>query len=664
MSSSQNSPVAHWQFRLPVFLFLGAILFVSMWLGIKSWRIGRALLSMQTHRVEIELLASGSLSQIDPTEMENIVLGVRGDVVVLNEELRPFLSLAPYLGWLPRIGPTLSATPQLMELADAGSEAVAYLTRGLKPALILTQQQDDGTDPQVQQFLQVLVDSQPDIAQASLAVDRAIQARSGLGDLEKLPWQLRSVIERVDPWLPLASDGLRLAQVLPQMVGIDGPRRYLIIAQNEDELRPTGGFITGAGVVTLDRGRVTDFQFQDANLVDSWDRKPYEFPPQPFYDFMRLELFLFRDANFWPDFPTSAERAMDLYSYGQDTPHLDGAIAIDQRFLELLIRATGPISIPGTGQVINEDNVVETLRSAWSISDQQALNDWVVERKAFLAVFAAAILGKLQLDLSSLDPIVTAKMLLEATRSKDLQIYVRDSKISSVLDDLNWDGRVDYLPGRDVLMVVDTNMGYNKVNSLIDRRIEYRVTLEADAAPTADLSIEYRHQGPDNGEPCVQGTPYDADPDYREGINKCYWNYLRVYTPGGSRLLSSTTHTVDGSALISGETWQQAAKAFEEMPGLTTFANFLLVPHSSMVRSTFQYSLPDSLSERSGEDSVYQLAVLKQAGSVSNSFSVTIVLPENAQLINGQPEPSSVVDGTVYFDLLLDRDILLTITYR
>ena len=86
------------------------------------------------------------------------------------------------------------------------------------------------------------------------------------------------------------------------------------MAQNEDELRATGGFLTGAGIVTVENGRIVDLSFLDSNYVDNYWVKPYDFPPQPLYDYMGLEMLLFRDANYWPDFPTSARKAMDLYA--------------------------------------------------------------------------------------------------------------------------------------------------------------------------------------------------------------------------------------------------------------------------------------------------------------------------------------------------------------
>ena len=94
----------------------------------------------------------------------------------------------------------------------------------------------------------------------------------------------------------------------------------------------------------IENGEIVGLNFLDANVVDAWEDsgniggslvKPYDVPPQPLQDFMLLDLFLFRDANFWPDFAVSGQKAMDFYAYGRDVPTLDGVIGINQHSLQL-----------------------------------------------------------------------------------------------------------------------------------------------------------------------------------------------------------------------------------------------------------------------------------------------------------------------------------------
>jgi hypothetical protein len=90
--------------------------------------------------------------------------------------------------------------------------------------------------------------------------------------------RLESLLAQVDQLLPLAQAGLQAAQVAPALLGQDGPRTYLILAQNNHELRPTGGFISGAGFVRLAGGQITELKLSDSYSVDNW-QQPH--PPAP-----------------------------------------------------------------------------------------------------------------------------------------------------------------------------------------------------------------------------------------------------------------------------------------------------------------------------------------------------------------------------------------------
>ncbi|MCB0028444.1 MAG: hypothetical protein KDE28_11090, partial [Anaerolineales bacterium] len=77
-----------------------------------------------------------------------------------------------------------------------------------------------------------------DLIQAQLAVDRVTAARAEIDNLDELPWRVQQLFKQLDDNLPLAQDGLRAIQLLPELMGQNGRRTYLILAQNEDELRP------------------------------------------------------------------------------------------------------------------------------------------------------------------------------------------------------------------------------------------------------------------------------------------------------------------------------------------------------------------------------------------------------------------------------------------
>jgi hypothetical protein len=283
-------------------------LLIFLWAGLKSWRLYQIAQSLQNQQTQVEGLLTGR--ELNPAALPPLVTQLHQDLTALQQEVALFLPLTPYLTWLPQVGEMLPAVPHLLEMAAAGSETAVLLTQAAQPTL--DQWETIPPADQLPHLLTSLHTNQTLLAQLSPTFDRFLQARQALGDPAALPWRLRTLLEKIDPLLPFAEDGLTLLPHLPEIAGATGPRTYLILAQNEDELRPTGGYISGVGRVEIVHGRLINLSFEDAGTIDNWAEKPYPFPPQALYQFMGSELFLFRDSNFWPHFGRNCPQPLHL----------------------------------------------------------------------------------------------------------------------------------------------------------------------------------------------------------------------------------------------------------------------------------------------------------------------------------------------------------------
>ena len=271
--------------RLPLYILIAGILLLLLWLGLKTIRIIQIAQSLQERQLQAETMLAGGLGRLDPDQAESLVLGLREDVVALKRETAIFMPLRGLFSSMDKIGPTLQVAPQLLEMADAGTEAAVYLVQGLKPGLaVLNDPAADGSP--LPQLVTIINEARPQLIQASAALERVAAARSQIPTTDNLPWRVQELLRLSDENLPLAEDGLRVMQILPIIMGVDGPRTYLVVAQNEDELRATGGFISGAGLLSLNAGQIMGLDFNDAYEVDDWANKPYDFPPEPLYNFM------------------------------------------------------------------------------------------------------------------------------------------------------------------------------------------------------------------------------------------------------------------------------------------------------------------------------------------------------------------------------------------
>jgi hypothetical protein len=289
----------------------------------------------------------------------------------------------------------------------------------------------------------------------------------------------------------------------------------------------------------------------------------------------------------------------------------------------------------------------------------------MASRKDFMGLLASAIKDQLQQDLGSVDPVVLMKTLHRAVREGHLQVYVRDPGVAAVLDEIGWDGRQAPPTSGDYLEVVDTSMGFNKVNVMVEREIDYSVVLDHNDPARAALEITYRHSAPLSNEPCRQETDYTLELRYRDLTEGCYWDYVRVYVPDGSQLTSASEHPVPAAAMITDRAWDGRARQLSgEAEGLTAFANFILLPPGQKLGVTFEYALPPSIVSQVSDLDVYELTIRKQPGTEAQSVTVIITLPEGAKLVGAEPDASSVIGPKVTFSLELRTDEKITVKYR
>ncbi|WP_420627941.1 DUF4012 domain-containing protein [Candidatus Leptofilum sp.] len=667
VQKSQLFPARPFRWRT-VLLLLGLVLL--LWLGLKAWRIGRAAQSLLAQQTAAETLLANGLTNINPDDAEAIVRTVRADFVTLRDETAFLMPLMPHLGWVPEVGPLLVAAPHLVEMGDAGTETAVHAVTSLKPMLAILQA--DSGDNQLPQLIAALAEARPGLAEAAVSLDRMAAAYSQIENVEQFPDRLQPLFAQADEWLPIAQDSLTVVQILPDIMGVNGRRTYLLLAQNEDELRATGGYISGVGTLTLENGDILSLDFQNADQFDVQNlianSALYDFPPQPLYDIMGSEYLLLRDANYWPDFPYSAQQVISLYQRVESTRSIDGVIAIDQEFIRLLVAATGPVTVPDSGQVINAQNTIQSFRDSFNIKEGQSVGEWFRNRKAFLTTFSAAVLEKVQGNFGAVDPVAFLKNIHQALNGRHLQLYMVSGREAAVLNQLNWDGRLENPAAQDFLLVLDSNMGFNKTNMHIQRSINYQIVLNADGTAQAKLVIDYSHTNPpQNGDGCVQGISYDNAPTYQEIADRCYFNFLRVYSPPRATLHDATHHSIPAGILLGDAAWEQPANAIQEFANFMTFSNFMMVPRGESLTTQFAYDLPSTVLQQQDGRTVYQLWLHKQAGTPDQPYTIIVELPAGSSVaqVTASSEANIInEENRVQINLDLQEDTLITVAFE
>jgi hypothetical protein len=530
----------------------------------------------------------------------------------------------------------------LLDAADAGL-ALADRYVGIK------EQQATGATSGEQgsalaQLVELMATGQADVDRAVAAVDAA-QADLATTP-EALPGpiaQIRDLMQqRLDDYGPALRAYAELDGTLPDILGWSGPRRYLVLTQNPAELRPTGGYIGSFGLISFDKGRITQKTFQDVFLLDlPWDY-PFIKAPEPLTRYLlgSKQPWQLADANWSPDFPTSAQDARRLYFNEGGAGPIDGVIGITTYTIDELLAVTGPVTVPDHNVTIaSGETTLKVLQNTRVASDPGT------NRKAFLSAFADRLFDALLAlpparwtDLAARGDAFGAERLLLA--------WFVDAQDQQAVTSLGLDGAIRQDAG-DYVYPVDSNVSpVSKLNAVTDRSLDLDVRLDQYGNADNTLTVGW-----------TNAIETDAGRPYRELRTledlRTLGMYFRLYVPERSRL----------EAVSGGTTSQQTAPSdMGDESGRMVIANYFRIPPGS-ARLSYRWISPYPADL--GEDGIatYSLVIQRQPGLRAGPLRLRITAPAGATILDASPGLTLAGD-VASVDTTFDRDVVVVVRYR
>ena len=540
---------------------------------------------------------------------------------------------------LPLIGGQLNAASSF---ASIGEDASAIGVEGVDAASAFdtARKQGNGTLPEKTQ--QIFTDVEPfmqEIAQRLTTVDRA---RADLGGRSLLP-PLRGAVTELDQRRARLQEFLdtyqRSRDFAPEFLGFDGTKTYLILAQNNTEMLPTGGLVTVVGTMRLNRGTIEKMEFHDAvQFGEDWIARTgaYVEPPQP------LKQYLLKDTSWnllvstWAaDFPTSARSAARFYEL-EGGEHVDGVIGINLTTLERLLDVTGPVDIPEFGVTVTADNAFELISE-----HTRAAYEPQGDRKAFTGLVADEVLRRvLRPAPGQWSPLVDIVQRLGD--EKDMLVYTTDKKQQALVQKWGWDGAVED-KGGDSLMVVDASVNSTKLNAVVEHSASVDVALDDAGRANTTVKLDYFN----NLAPWERGK--DPDLVTKLMVGGLYGGYVRLLTPPGSRITSLT----DNGGEIGVE-------AVGRENGLTSFGRYFALPRDTKQQLTFRYSTPPVVEKRDGAW-IYTLHLRREPGWVLPPVSLSVAGPSGMRVTAAAIDGEVVVGNPTRLSVDLTRDRIVTV---
>jgi len=480
-------------------------------------------------------------------------------------------------------------------------------------------------------------------------------------DVNVLPIEIQEGVFSLKEKLPLIEEmlaqSLDYSENLLSFLGHGNPRQYLLIFQNNSEIRATGGFIGTYGILTLDKGEIKEL-FIDGIFNADGQLHEKIIPPRPIQKISTA--WSMHDANWFADFPTSAQKIAWFYEK-TGGPTTDGVISLTPTLIERLLKLIGPIPMPEYDITLTSDNFVELIQYKVEIDYDKELN----KPKKILSDFAPKFIHALN-QLSSENRKKALEIIFDCFEEKHILVYFNNPSLEELAIEWNYAGQL-LSTDKDYLSVVSSNINGYKTDMMVKETIKHQAEIQPDGSIIDTLTITRKHQGG------------QSEYDWWNRVNS---NYLRVYLPLGSELISasgqnleiyqppidyqkqgfkidSLVNEIESKMIVDKKT---GTHIFQEN-NKTVFGNWVYVSPGETVILTYKYRLPFKIDLTKSADS-YSVLVQKQLGSISSQFSYELKFPENWQVSWKHPDNAEQGSGIINYEEDLKIDRFLGVTFE
>ncbi len=394
----------------------------------------------------------------------------------------------------------------------------------------------------------------------------------------------------------------------PSMLGEPKEKRYLVIFQNDKELRPTGGFMTAYAQFRFVRGKAILEKADDIYTLDATLKKKFPAPEEILTYHKGVYNLNLRDSNLSPDFKLSMQKFEELYAQTSGEKGIDGIFAVDTHVLVEALRILGPLYVYGREFSAAIDKRCDCPKAVYELEDYSSrpVNYVRTDRKDIIGVLLHAILQQALGVSPSKYWGSLFQMLIAEINQKHIMAYMHDEQTQKGVESFNLGGRImakdstsavlKYSEGNgwDYLHINNANMSGGKANMFVSEKVTKDTTVNSDGTIKTKVTVDYKNPYP------------GSDCGLESGglcLNAPLRNWVRVYVPSGSKLVESkgTQSPKDGKS--------ETMKTSESL-GKTVFEGFLIVNPLGAAKLELTYTSPVKPA-----DGKYRVLIQKQPGT-------------------------------------------------
>lgn len=403
---------------------------------------------------------------------------------------------------------------------------------------------------------------------------------------------------------------------LPAMLGEPSMRRYLVLFQNDKELRATGGFLTAYAVFRIEKGKMI---LENAtNIYDLDNALKKKFPaPREISTFHKGVYNLYiRDSNLSPDYKASMQKFLEMYETAAGVEDVNGIIAVDTHVLVEALKILGPETIGGRVFSADTDKRCDCPRAVYELEDYSTrpVNYVRTERKDIIGILLQQLMQKALGVSPSQYWGKLFQMLLAEVNEKHVMAYFMKAEEQKASESFNMAGRImtatetatllDYKEGNgwDYVHLNNSNMAGAKSNMFVSEKVTKDVTISGDTV-TTKLTVDYKN--PYKGSDCGLESGGLC-------LNAPLRNWVRVYAPSGSTLVESK------GIIAPADGKSKQMDTFTDL-NKTYFEGFLIVNPMGTARIEVTYTSPVK-----STDGKYHLLIQKQPGTSGQEWLIRL----------------------------------------
>lgn len=404
-------------------------------------------------------------------------------------------------------------------------------------------------------------------------------------------------------------DAKPLLKKIPEIFGKDKEKTYLILFQNENELRATGGFLTAYGIFKVKNGKISIEKSEDIYSLDNSISSHPEAPDKILKYHKGVSRFYIRDSNLSPDFVQSVKLFESLYQQSGSKTNYDGIIALDSKVLVDMLTIFGDTEADGVVFSAKTDKRCDCPQVIYQLFDMidRPVNYIKANRKGILGDLMYALFYKAIGFSPSKYWGTLAQTMFTNLDEKHILLYFKDPSLQSSIEKLNYAGRINKYGG-DYLHVNNVNFAGAKSNLFITKTTTSKTKIDSNSIKR-EVSVEFKNPYP------------HSDCNLERGglcLNATLRNWIRVYVPKGSQL------TAFKGSLTPVVTYDELDK--------TVYEGFMQISPQGKAQVMVTYTLPLTITAKN-----YTLLIQKQPGTERDKLKAEI-------------------DGINVYDGLFDRD--------